>query len=143
MREGCCQGQLRAGTCLGAVFLALLLTACPPQIGDDCNSASDCSTSGDRLCDTTQPGGYCTVINCEAATCPSESSCVEFRFDPERLAERYCMRHCGGDGDCRQGDGYACVLGSEVLDQDGDGIARVIEEDGEETRFCAAVNADE
>src|ERR1051325_10082857 len=68
------------------LFLLAALTAlstlgggCKPKIGDDCKISTDCSAAGDRLCDITAPGGYCTMFNCEPGTCPDdESLCVEF-----------------------------------------------------------------
>jgi hypothetical protein len=81
----------------------------------------DCSQLGDRLCDTTQPGGYCTIFNCEPDKCPEdESACVAFDYelDPAcrsaddaewpRFQRTFCMKWCDDDSDCR--DGYRCVL---------------------------------
>jgi hypothetical protein len=100
-----------ASLCLG-----ILGVACAPKIGDDCSSSTDCSQNGDRLCDTTQPGGYCTVFNCEPDTCPEEAQCVAFDqtldpacVDPQswaRFERTFCMRRCDNDGDCRSG--YVC-----------------------------------
>lgn len=99
-----------------AVFAALLALGCKPEIGDECSVSTDCSNVGDRLCDTTQPGGYCTIFNCEPGTCPEEAICVAFYTsdslvcrDPQeedRLQRTYCLRSCEGDGDCR--GGYSC-----------------------------------
>lgn len=104
------------------LFAALLLAAvgCKPKIGDDCNISTDCSASGDRLCDITQPGGYCTVYNCEPATCPEdESLCVEFgaqrsplaacidKQSPSPYRRAFCMATCKRDSDCRSG--YVCA----------------------------------
>ena len=65
--------------------LATLLVSagCAPKIGKSCTSSTDCSQLGDRLCDTTQPDGYCTIFNCEPDTCP-EAVCVGFdsQIDP-------------------------------------------------------------
>lgn len=112
---------------LPAIFLALatLAVGCKPKIGDSCSSSSDCSAQADRLCDTTQPGGYCTLFNCEPGTCPEdESVCVAFNEslcdDPlrtPRFQRTFCMATCDDDGDCRSE--YACVdLGSAVVDVD-------------------------
>ena len=61
------------------VALAALSFGCAPQIGDECETSVDCSQGGERLCDITQPGGYCTVFNCEPNSCPEdESLCVQF-----------------------------------------------------------------
>ncbi|MFW5740185.1 MAG: hypothetical protein ACOC1F_07450, partial [Myxococcota bacterium] len=73
--------------------LATWMLGCNPKIGDDCTNSTDCSVSGDRLCDTTQPGGYCTVFNCEPDMCPEEAQCVA--FDTEFIGEEtYVPRIC-------------------------------------------------
>lgn len=54
------------------------------------------------MCDTSQPGGYCTVTPCETNSCPEEAVCIEF---PDR--SHYCMFRCESGSDCR-GD-YQCV----------------------------------
>jgi hypothetical protein len=93
--------------------------ACQPEIGDECSNASDCSVQEQRTCDTTYPGGYCTVLGCDANTCPEEAACVAFQsvlsVAPEcasyqarpRLQRTVCMKTCSGNGDCR--GGYECV----------------------------------
>ena len=99
-------------------------TGCAPQIGDECETSVDCSQGGERLCDITQPGGYCTVFNCEPDGCPDDSVCVAFAAQqsslPEcsvgdglsRFARSFCMASCGSNGDCRSG--YDCIdLGVE------------------------------
>jgi hypothetical protein len=98
---------------------ALLVFACQPEIGDSCSNASDCSVQDQRTCDTTFPGGYCTVFGCGADTCPDESTCVGFQtvlsIAPEcsdiavrpRLQRSACMRSCSRSSDCR--GGYECV----------------------------------
>ena len=104
-----------------AAFVVLGVTAaaaCAPAIGDDCELSTDCSQLGDRLCDTTQPGGYCTIFNCEPDTCP-DAMCVGFNFklDPAcgaaddgrwgRFERTFCMAPCDQTDDCR--DGYVCL----------------------------------
>src|SRR5262245_44066434 len=105
-----------------ALFLlsAVAIAGCAPEIGDECGSSVDCSPQGDRLCDIHQPGGYCTVFNCEPDTCPEdEGICVAFYYelDPAcgplddsrwaRFERTFCMLDCEDDDDCR--DGYECV----------------------------------
>jgi hypothetical protein len=93
---------------LGAVIaVTAVLYGCRPEIGDACKLSTDCSITGDRLCDTSQPDGYCTQFNCEAGSCPSESICVEFHGSADRFARRFCVRHCDSASDCRAG--YVCV----------------------------------
>lgn len=104
-----------------AAFAALLiLGGCTPKIGRECSNSLDCSQQGDRLCDNTQPGGYCTIFNCEPDKCPEgDGVCVSFlsQIDPAcgatddaswgRFERTYCMAGCESDTDCR--DGYECA----------------------------------
>src|SRR5690242_18467125 len=54
-----------------ALTLWIVATGCKPKIGDECKTSTDCSVTGDRLCDITQPSGYCTIFNCEEpGSCP-------------------------------------------------------------------------
>lgn len=96
--------------------------------------------NGDRLCDTTQPGGYCTVFNCEPDTCPEEAQCIAFdtELDPScvdqsraRFERTFCMRRCSNDGDCRSG--YECLDMSRYPNAWG---ARVADLDPEGTKVC-------
>jgi hypothetical protein len=97
-----------AASMLGVWFaLALGAAGCRPEIGDGCKISTDCSTAGDRLCDTSMPEGYCTIFACEADHCPGEASCIEFHPTSERFARRFCLRDCKQDSDCRSG--YHCV----------------------------------
>lgn len=115
---------------LGAL---LFLLGCQPSIGDHCIQSTDCSPTGTRLCDTSQPNGYCTIFNCVPNACPPEGACVETnpnvfgcayddRHAPSRLSRQLCLKKCSQDSDCRQGEGYACVVpekyGILVLDTD-------------------------
>jgi hypothetical protein len=88
---------------------AAALVGCAPEIGDECRTSLDCSAQGTRLCDRTQPGGYCTIAGCEKGSCPEEAVCVKFRANVERLAVSYCMLKCEDSGDCRDDDGYKCT----------------------------------
>lgn len=89
------------------VLVAIFSAGCAAEIGDECETSVDCSPDGDRVCDLSQSGGYCTIEDCTADGCPDEALCVEFSFDPPRLARRFCMAACETGGDCR--DGYHCV----------------------------------
>jgi hypothetical protein len=102
-----------------AIVAAVSFVACKPEIGDDCTVSTDCSATGDRICDTTQPGGYCTIFNCEPGTCPEEAVCIAFggsvstrpecvdRQGTSPFQRTFCMVKCEGDDDCR--DGYECI----------------------------------
>jgi hypothetical protein len=102
---------------LALLCVLVVAAGCKPEIGDDCQVSTDCSNVGDRLCDTTQPGGYCTIFNCEPGTCPEEAICVGFKTsisascpDPQdgiRLQRTFCMRNCSDNSDCRSG--YQCI----------------------------------
>src|SRR3954469_21617492 len=106
------------GVC-ALVMLAVAATGCAHKIGDSCAISTDCSVNGDRLCDTTQPDGYCTVFNCEPDKCPSgEGVCLAFTdgaCDQQMVAaatslrfqRTFCMKPCDNDGDCRAG--YRCL----------------------------------
>ena len=109
-----------ARLCLGVAAVAgALALGCTPKIGDDCTVSTNCSTTGDRLCDVTQPGGYCTKFNCEPGGCPEDSVCVNYGTTlspvdgcrPSQANSPYkrsfCMATCGSDSDCRSG--YRCL----------------------------------
>ncbi len=99
--------------------LLLALPGCTPGIGDKCTLSTDCSVTGSLVCDTSQPDGYCTVLNCTDDSCPNSAVCVMFQstvpgcaYDdyqsPSRTGRSFCMEHCSKDSDCRQSDGYVC-----------------------------------
>lgn len=60
------------------IVVALLAIGCGHEIGDECVVSSDCSPNGDRFCDTSSRGGYCTIQGCDYNTCPDEAACVRF-----------------------------------------------------------------
>lgn len=132
----------------GLGLLALLsLAACAPQIGDDCRTSINCSINGDRFCDRAQLDGYCTVRGCDPDTCPDDALCIEWRFEPPRGTDSYCMKSCSRDRDCR--DGYWCVLPEDVDElwafvpgtPPGTPIARLLdlEEASQGRGFCASL----
>jgi hypothetical protein len=70
---------IRSVMCLAVGLVSAAGAAgCGSEIGDACSLSSDCSNSGDRICDTLSEGGYCTVFGCDHDTCPEESECVRF-----------------------------------------------------------------
>lgn len=154
---------------LAFVCLALFAAACGEEIGDSCSISSDCSPQGDRVCDTTSPGGYCTIFGCDVDTCPEESVCVRFfsTVDSERPCDpqsedhetddctadeictlqgscalrtsevRYCMRTCGGHGDCREE--YECRDEELMRSHGGEPVPERGETLGSDLQsFCAA-----
>jgi hypothetical protein len=104
---------------LGAVLFAIAAAGCAPKIGDKCVLSTDCSQQGTLVCDTSQPAGYCTQLNCTNGSCPNDAVCVEFQssvpgcaYDdyqsPSRTGRSFCMAHCSDESDCRQSEGYTC-----------------------------------
>ena len=131
-----------------AWVIAALALGCTPQIGDKCTVSTNCSATGDRLCDITQPGGYCTQFNCEPGSCPDDSVCVNFGTElspvegctPSQFNSPYkrsfCMANCSSDSDCR--DGYACLKPrSGDAKEDGDFQAVLAEHDKSGQKVCA------
>jgi hypothetical protein len=104
---------------LGALALAMAGAGCTPKIGDKCTLSTDCSQQGTLVCDTSQPEGYCTQLNCTNGSCPNSAVCVEFQAavpgcgyndyqSPSRTGRSFCMAHCSKPSDCRQSEGYTC-----------------------------------
>jgi hypothetical protein len=139
---------IRLSTRLRLAFLALVtLSACTPSIGDKCVLSTDCSTRGDRLCDTSQPDGYCTQFNCSKNSCPDQAACVLFNagiqgcgYDDRsggygsRVARAFCVASCGRDSDCRSG--YLCA------DPRSPPYYGIIQDDVQDKRTCMVIPAD-
>src|SRR5262245_45717640 len=128
-------GFLERWASAGAIA-ACLATGCSPKIGDKCSVSTDRSVQGDRLCDPSQPGGYCTVFNCEPNGCPDESVCVAFNeascSSPalsRRFQRTFCMATCGSDGDCR--------AGHKRLDTSTDPLRQVVDVNPSGRSICA------
>ncbi len=127
--------RLPAAQAVLLVLLSLVAFGCSPKIGDSCTVSTNCSASGDRLCDITEPGGYCTIFNCEPDTCPADSACINFGTELSSVdrcqssqgnspyQRSFCMASCSVDGDCR--GGYKCqaanALGAVLADNTGNG----------------------
>jgi hypothetical protein len=60
------------------LVLALFAAGCGKEIGDACIIGTDCDPNGQRICDSSQKEGYCTIQGCNFDTCPSESECIRF-----------------------------------------------------------------
>jgi hypothetical protein len=94
----------------------------------------------------TQPGGYCTLAACQPGNCPSDAVCVTFfqntqtpDADRNRLSSNYCMRKCSERSDCRDDEGYDCLLGSEfgVKGTEPGFTGEALVEGHQDQRFCA------
>ena len=120
------------------------IASCTPEIGDKCQVSTDCSIRGDRLCDTSQPGGYCTQLNCRGNGCADEAACILFNsalpgcsFDDRagpsgsRVARSFCMAQCESNGDCREG--YVCTNPADPP------WRAVILDDNQNKRACLAL----
>ena len=115
---------------LSVAAVLLFVAACGHRIGDTCNRNVDCSPLGDRYCDISAPGGYCTIEGCDTNSCPSEAACVRF-FEPIpsepcdlaafvtgcSTAER-CLCDCGDDP-ARPG---RCLPSMQVQSTTGGGV---------------------
>lgn len=112
--------SLRVAVGAAALVAAAWLAGCRPEIGDKCILSTDCSTRGDRLCDTSQPDGYCTQFGCQKDSCPDDGHCVLFNaavpgcgYDDRggkfggRTGRSWCVAHCDQQSDCRSG--YICA----------------------------------
>jgi hypothetical protein len=96
------------------------LAGCTPEVGDSCALSTDCSSDGTRVCDTSEPGGYCTILNCTGtnlgSTCPEYDICVQFSqnvpgcpnnsHEPSPISQTFCMAGCATNSDCRAD--YSC-----------------------------------
>jgi hypothetical protein len=90
---------------------------CSPHIGDKCVLNTDCSITGNLQCDTSMPGGYCTMFNCGPNSCPNGNACYLFHADVQgcpyndrqtsRTAHSFCLEDCSTNSDCRYG--YSCA----------------------------------
>jgi len=123
-----------------AVAFLVLIAGCAPKIGDHCSVSTDCSVSGDRLCDITQPSGYCTTFNCEPNGCPDEAVCVAFTETScsspavsTRFQRTFCMAFCEDDGDCRTG--YKCI------DTSNDPGRQVVDSAPSSRRICTVASS--
>ncbi len=104
---------------------AVAALGCGKEIGDDCSVSSDCSPNGDRTCDVSSPGGYCTIQGCDFDTCPEEAACV--RFFTGNFSNRMCdPRTESGDG----GENDKCTL-DELCSLVGNCVPRA-----SELRYC-------
>jgi hypothetical protein len=133
------------------LLLGLSAFACTPKIGDSCTVSTNCSASGDRLCDITEPGGYCTIFNCEPGSCPDSSVCINFGTELSSVDQcsssqgnspyqrSFCMAPCSSDGDCR--GGYSCqdLSGKPKADgSPGNALGAVLADNTGDGRVCAA-----
>jgi hypothetical protein len=100
--------------------------------------------------DPTFHGGYCTIQGCDYSTCPDEAVCIRFftgdfankacnplneedpACTPDELCSieghcvprssenRFCMKKCDSNGDCR--DGYQCRTFAQMQTEGGEPV---------------------
>ena len=147
---------------LGLLAIGMIASACSREIGDACRTSIDCQSEAEteRMCDISQPGGYCTIEGCDDRSCPEESACIRFfpqmylskpcsagctaeevclanprggdgLCAPRRSERRFCARTCEENGDCR--DEYECRQAGER------GSAALTTNPAAVVRFCAPV----
>jgi hypothetical protein len=140
---------VRSALAAPAAFAALAavagLAGCQPQIGDKCNLNTECAVSGTRQCDTSLPGGYCTVFNCGPNSCPDQSACYLFHAEvqgcpyndhqPSRTAHSFCMKDCHQDGDCRAG--YVCRSRQDLAGPPWDAL---LLDDNQDQKICVPLS---
>lgn len=76
----------------------------PGDPGSPCGSNAECNGGPEAECLTDQqgwPGGYCTINNCSAGSCPAGSECFELSS-----GGTVCLETCTQKNDC--GASYAC-----------------------------------
>lgn len=84
------------------------------DVGDPCTSDSQCKGGSEAACipdefsDGTPgwPNGYCTILNCDAGTCPSGSECFVVSTSDGGTVN-ICLATCNEKGDCNKD--YACA----------------------------------
>jgi hypothetical protein len=111
----------------------LLASGCAPKLGDECENAFECSANNTRVCDETQPGGYCTIPDCEPESCGDEGYCVRFNPQQPRLSRDWCMAKCSNNDDCGR-KSYVC-RGADDLNATRGAFAEVLD-DKKSGKFC-------
>jgi len=74
-------------------------------VGAACSDGAECEAGTCLPPSDTQPGGYCTLLNCDDSTpCPDGSAC----FFADSAGISLCMAQCDDGADCRDDDDYVC-----------------------------------
>lgn len=98
-------------TFLCALVLAAAAAGCGREIGDECRTSADCDPNGQRACDLSQPGGYCTIVGCDGDSCPEDSACIRYfpaqylmTVDAATRCDPKCEDICPGVNVCKAAD---------------------------------------
>lgn len=113
---------------LALALVALLAPACGKEIGDECTTNVDCDQYGNRDCDLSAPGGYCTINGCDELSCPGEAVCI--RVFPYESPGTACAGPPVDQPGCTCADDSGCAS-SELCLPDGFCVARI-----SERRYC-------
>jgi len=95
------------------VMLLFAIASCgsdPPNVGGMCTASDGCDD--DLQCNTTVPGGYCTVACTMPGSrdeCPDESIC-----DAISGSAIACVKICKSSADCRTDQDCNGVSGSNI-----------------------------
>jgi hypothetical protein len=107
---------------LAIVTFGAFALGCTPNVGDSCQLSTDCGSTGQLVCDTSEFDGYCTEVDCISDSCPDNAGCIGFypsvpgcgyndRTAGSRFTESFCMATCESNSDCR--DYYVCANPTE------------------------------
>jgi hypothetical protein len=93
-------------------IIAVLVAGCSDAantqyvpIGSRCTASNSCGTSPFDCRTSGYPGGYCEKPCATDGDCPADSICG-LVLD----GARSCRRRCSGPSQCRQNEGYTCVV---------------------------------
>ena len=116
------------------VLVAIFAIGCSHNIGDSCTSNADCSPIGNRFCDKSAPGGYCTLEGCDVNVCPSESACIRFfTLLPDRPCT-FVKDHPNGRSDCAANE--RCLRDDPVSGSETESIPAHCAPESSERRWC-------
>jgi hypothetical protein len=121
---------------LGVCLLAAE-AGCSRKVGDGCTLSTDCDPTGSRVCDLSQPGGYCTIDGCDDKSCPDESVCI--RTFPQQYLTKPCDPLCE-DSPCANGAAGCACAGAATDDCTTDEIcidSGLCARQAFERRYCA------
>ncbi|HEX3697561.1 MAG TPA: hypothetical protein VH374_19470 [Polyangia bacterium] len=121
----------RIGLALMVLGLCALAASagCARKVGDGCTTSTDCDPNGNRVCDLSQPGGYCTIDGCDNTSCPTDSVCI--RTFPQSYLTKPCNPQCE-DTDCAAGRANDCTDDELCI------ASGVCARQAFERRYCAA-----
>ncbi len=123
------------------LWSVLSFAGCTAQIGGACGTNVDCSPLGDRFCDLSSPGGYCTIEGCNDTSCPNNSVCIRFftlqRGSATCDSTKVPRSDCNGAPDCcTPGTAGCCRLSEQCLCDDAACAQAFCASETSEHRWC-------